>query len=194
MMSSTPSLLANFNFQCQRCFDTGIWLTPKNDVETCPVKIMMPGLHLPATTAAGFVKRAADLIKNNQAWINFQEFDLARILSNYSSANPCARQILIEFFYDETNLTAEHKLRKFHSLIECLRHRWLLPIGSRKTEPTGYWIISDVEDCKAWLRHATAAPKTQLATIWHVAKHNFPMLAGQAEFDFMNHLETEVTE
>jgi hypothetical protein len=82
-------------------------------------------------------------------------------------------------------------LRIFAFTIEELRHKWTLPVGGRKFRPSGYWIITDLEDCKAWLRQATSAPRTQLVTIWRAAKAAFPILAGQGEFEFMNGLETE---
>lgn len=171
---------------CPKCFDTNIWLTPENLVRQCP---MIPGGHRAPNSAAQMVKRAARRLNELELWVNQSCFDLARILTHYSTGKPCSRQSLFEHFFDG-NHTESYKLRKFHSWIEELRTVWLLPVGSRKDEPSGYWIISDLEDCKNWLRHANAAPIKQLSTNWKVAKNNFPKLAGQKEFEFMNYLES----
>ncbi len=57
-------------------------------------------------------------------------------------------------------------------------------VGSRKQEPSGYWIITDLEDFKEWFDRVKAAPITQLTTIHRVAKANFPVFAEQIEMDF----------
>lgn len=175
---------------CDRCFDTGIWLTPKNRVEVCP-RIQIGAPHSEPNPAAFIVRRAALRIAAMELWINPQTFDLARLLSNFSSGDPCPRSEIFETFYGDTNLSYPNQLRKFHSLVEEMRRVWLLPVGSRKDEPSGYWIITDLDDFKTWIGRVKAAPITQLSTIHKVARHNFPHFAEQMELEFWNDIQTE---
>lgn len=176
-------LFAKFKFRCQRCFDTGIWLTPKNEVAECPEKLMMPGLHPQLNNSAEMLERSVRRFKERN-FVMPQTFDLARILSNYTTGEPCSRQAIFDLFWLDTNLTETNKRRKLAGMIEELRLLWLLPVGSRKFEPSGYWIITDLEDFKEWFDRVKAAPIQQLSTIHKVAKHNFPILAEQIELDF----------
>ena len=180
------------NAACGRCFDTGIWLTPTNAVAVCPnvVNQTMPE-HRAANPSAFLMAKAARRLHDRSERINPFAFDLARILTHYSSETPCLRLDLLEFFFADTNLSAPLRLRKFHSLIEELRKIWLLPIGSRKDRPSGYWIITELDDFKAWFERVKAAPVTQLTTIHRVAKHNFPIFAEQMEFEFWNDFKQE---
>lgn len=112
---------------------------------------------------------------------------VAQKLTLFSSTDPCPAD-----FTDQTFIVLSP--RQVASRIEELRAVWRVPVGSRKGKPAGYWIITDLEDCKEWLRTATAAPKTQLATIWKAARAAFPELANQQEFEFMTGIEAEPAE
>lgn len=168
---------------CQRCFDTGIWLTPTNKVEVCP-RVQMREPHAEPNQASLLLRKATNRLFRQQIWIHAQVFDLARILTSYDSNTPAFRKDLMHVYFADTELSEAHQLRKFHGFIEELRKIWLLPIGSRKIEPSGYWIITDLEDFKAWFDRVKAAPITQLSTIHKVAKFNFPIFAEQMELDF----------
>lgn len=121
-------------------------------------------------------------------------FDLAQALTHFTSESPCDTRLLLDYLFADTRMSHHERLRKLAHLVEDLRRVWLLPVGSRRTAPAGYWIITDLDDCMAWLRAASSAPKTQLATIWRSAKAAFPVLAGQGEFEFMNGVEPHVDE
>jgi hypothetical protein len=177
---------------CPRCFDTGLWLAPQNQVLVCP-RVQMNESHAEPNEAALMLRRAANMLFKREIYINSQAFDLARLLTNFTSERPCPRQEIFDTFYGDTNLTYSNQLRKFHAIIEELRQVWLLPVGSRKAEPCGYWVITDLDDFKAWYQRTTQAPITQLTTIHRVAKRNFPIFAEQIEFDFFNDIETEET-
>lgn len=182
-------LLKNFNFDCERCFNTGLFLSSENQFAACPIS------HGKPNDASLILRRATENLFIQQIWINPFVFDLARILTKYTTDEPCPRALLFDYLFDASDaleLNDSKNLRKFHGYIEELRTIWLLPVGSRKAEPSGYWMITDFQDCAAWLESSIAAPKTQLATLWRCAKYNFPMLAGQREFEFMNSIETEV--
>lgn len=186
-------LLQKFNFNCERCFDTGIWRDYSSNVGICP-KIALREPHIAPNEASLILRQATNRLFVNKIWIHAFPFDLARILTKYDTSAPCPKQVVLDYFFADTELSEANKLRRFHGLIEELRNIWLLPVGSRKAEPSGYWIIQDVQDCTAWLNRAISAPKTQLATVWRCVKYNFPMLAGQQEFAFMNELETEAND
>lgn len=170
---------------CQRCFDTGIWLTPTNKVEICP-NIQLGKPHAEPNQASLLLRRATNRLFHQQFWIHAQVFDLARILTNFDSKTPACRKQLMDVYFADTELSEAHQLRKFHGFIEELRKIWLLPIGSRKVEPSGYWIITDLEDFKGWFNRVKSAPITQLSTIHKVAKFNFPIFAEQMELEFWN--------
>lgn len=173
--------------RCPRCLDTRVWLTPTNQVEYCPRSCAAPQTN----PAAFLMGRAAWRLRSMGIHINPFAFDLARILTHHTTDQPCLRVDLLEFFFAETNLSGANRLRKFHELVEDLRKIWLLPIGSRKYKPSGYWIITDLEDFKAWFERVKVAPITQLSTIHKVARANFPIFAEQMELDFWKNINAE---
>lgn len=166
---------------CDRCFNTGIWLTPRNEVAVCP-RVQMGEPHA-VPNPAGFILRAK-MKRLFGTFIHPQSFDLARILTFYTSAKPLRKASVFDLFWGDTELDEPRKLRKFHALIETLRNHWLLPVASRKNEPSGYWIAADLEDYKAWFYRSASAPVTQLSTLHRNAKANFPVFAEQLELDF----------
>lgn len=177
---------------CPRCFETGIWLSPRNEVNICPqIQLGLP--HDEPNQASLIIRKAANRMLQQKKFIHAFEFELARILTHYDSQKPCSREILFDFFFADTNLDFRSKLRKFHELIESLRKVWLLPVGSRKSEPCGYWIITNLNDYKAWIDRAKSAPITQLSTIHANARFNYPEYAEQLELEFWQDVEpTEV--
>lgn len=175
---------------CNRCFDTGIWLTPRNEVEACP-RVQCGEAHAEQNEASKKLEREAKRLHEMSFRISAQVFDLARLLTNFTTENPCPRQEIFDTFFGDTNLSDQSQLRKFHLMIEELRGDWLLPIGSRKDEPSGYWIITNLQDFKDWYKRATSAPVTQLSTIHKNARHNFPFYAEQVEFNFWKDMTDE---
>ena len=167
-------------FDCDQCFDTGVWLTPRKEIATCP-QLILSSEHAARTGAANRFATAAQRYLDRGNKIGSESFTIGAILCSYSTDNPCPRDLLVEFLYGGTNLNDSYKLRKFHGIIELLRKQWLLPIGSRKHEPSGYWMITSIDDYREWFGRVTSAPKTQLATIYRNAKANFPEFANQQE-------------
>jgi len=174
---------------CVRCFGTSMALNSDNIVEACTSLKLLT--HPLPNEASLMLLRSLSLLKEKQIWINPQAFDLARLLTNFDSKTPCPRQEIFDTFYDATTLSNQNQLRKFHALIEELRSIWLLPVGSRKTEPSGYWVVTELADFKEWFERVKAAPVTQLITIYKVARHNFPVFAEQMELKFWNDIKME---
>jgi hypothetical protein len=175
-------------YNCHRCQDLGIWIAPQGDVQICPV-IRTGGRHDDPSPAAQLVHRAVLSLRERNHIVNSQSFNLARVLTYYTSARPCPREDLIDMFFRYLPMSEKFTLRKFHEAIETLRRYWLLPVGSRKSEPCGYWIITDEADFKEWFERSKAAPITQLTTIYKVAKLNFPIFAEQMELEFWNDVD-----
>lgn len=174
-----------FEFPCTICDDFGMWLTPKGDVLTCPV-IARGDEHHDANAAAQLVHKAIQAMKHEAIAVDSRQFGLAKKLSQYTSDSPCDRRQILAEYFSYLPMTEANQLRKFHAEIEQLRRVWLLPIGSRKDAPSGYWIITDQKDFEQWFERSKAAPVTQLTTIYKVAKRNFPIFAEQIEIDFWN--------
>lgn len=179
------------NRTCYRCLNTGLFLSPDNKIETCPILEHARGTHNLPNNASIVLRRSVEILGGRRIWINPQSFDLARLLTNFDSTEPCPRHEIFETFYDSSAMSYANQLRKFHALIEELRAVWLLPIGSRKIEPSGYWIITDLTDFKNWVDRVKCAPITQLSTIHKVARHNFPVFAEQMELDFWSDINSE---
>lgn len=170
---------------CERCKDTGIWLSPRNEVLICPV-VQMRGSHVhnSGTLASQIFERAAYRLEQMEIPINSMAFTLAQILTHYTTEKPLSRRSIFEYFFADTNLTEEMKRRKLALLIEELRFVWMMPLGARKDEPSGYWICTNLDDYAACVRGALSAPSTQFSN-WHKnAKHNYPEFAEQLKLEF----------
>ena len=141
---------------CHVCLDTKLILTAEGEAVVCEARD-----HLPMSDAALSLWRSIRRLPVPRK-LNGFTVRLARELTLYTSSDPCPAETLCSGIF----AGCASPLRIVASHVETLRSVWHLPIGSRRDDPTGYWIITDLEDCKAWLRSATAAPITQLSTIW----------------------------
>lgn len=167
--------------RCFSCGDLGFDLSKEGIVSTCwRVKAKAP--HNPPSDAAVMVGRALHAMLIEKVAVDRQLFDVVKTLIRFTSAVPCTRQQLIEGHFDYSPAA----VRNCQAAIETLRRVWLLPVGSRKEAPSGYWIVTDAADFAAYFDRAKSAPVTQLTTIYRVAKRNFPIFAEQIELDFWN--------
>ena len=133
--------------------------------------------HAEPNAAARTLDRAIDHLAVRKIVIDQYSFEIAKILTQYTSDRP----------FDKGTILATHlaqSLRSFHYIIEDLRKIWLMPIGSRKHKPYGYWIITEPKDFAEWVEREKAAPITQLTWLSAVARRNFPVFAEQLELDF----------
>lgn len=162
------------NSSCHECADLGFTIQ-QGLKRLCWRRAAID--HLPPNEAARMLDRAVDHLHERKIVIDHHAFEMAKVLTRYASAQP----------FDKADILTTHlaqSLRSFHHIIEDLRKVWLLPVGSRKETPAGYWIITDQTDFSAWVQRAKSAPITQLATIHAVARRNFPLFAEQLELDF----------
>lgn len=172
--------------RCFHCGDLGFVLGTDGLVSTC-WRQRAGAPHNAPSAAALLIERACRSLMIEKLPIDQHCFHVAKTLTQYATDRPCDRDWLIDAHFRHTRSS----LRSLASTIERLRSVWLMPIGSRKEEPSGYWIITDADDFAAWVTHAKAAPVTQLTTIHRVAKRNFPIFAEQMEFDFWNNIEPQ---
>lgn len=168
---------------CIVCADTGVWMNPHGLIVGCPNRQVTR--HNPPGPAGSVFNRSAKRIADRGQHVNAKAFDVAKFLTGFTSRVPCDRKFLIDthFSYSASSL------RNLHSTIEELRRVWLLPVGSRKDAPAGYWIITEMNDFAEWVERSKSAPITQLTTIHRVAKANFPVFAEQLEIEFYNDIQ-----
>ncbi len=171
--------------KCDRCLDTGIWLTPKGLVETCPAIQLAADPHDEPNKASSILANEA-MRMTGYGLISLKdpmEFELAQILTHFTCDEPCIRWRLDEHFYPDSDNDkwVERRLKK---LIENLRDEWLLPIGSHRTKPFGYWMITSLEEYEIWFKHGLSASITQFSKFHKNAKHNYPVFAEQQQLGF----------
>lgn len=177
LFNALPHLKAH----CGACLDTGMFRRTSGEVVLCPRKCVTK-----YSDAAKQLYRAVFARQSKRLWIEAQAFDLARILTHYTAENPCKRERLQStFFAEHPDAQIGDGERKIKGLIEVLRHDWLLPVGSSKRPPHGHWIMTSAAELHEWRKAATAAPITQLATIYRVYRHNAPHFHGQTELDYL---------
>ena len=176
-------------FTCDRCFDLGIWMTPMGDIQRCP-NIAVGNDHIEPTKAATMIYDATEFLRERSIPANPIAFDIARMLARYTSEYPCPRSTILRAFFSYLPMSESIQIRKFHGVVEELRKNWQLPVGSRKDAPSGYWIITDVDDFAEWVERYKAAPITQLSTAHKIAKRCFPIFAEQMEIQFSNDVDT----
>lgn len=161
-------------YRCFECGDLG-FIVEKNARRLC-WRRNAPG-HSEPGAAARILERAVERLMVRQLVIDAQHFEIAKLLTRFTAEAPFDRARTLEHHFTMP-------LRTFHQVIEDLRRIWLLPVGSSKFKPHGYWICTTEEEFARWIDHCRAAPITQLSMISAVARHNFPIFAEQLELEF----------
>lgn len=177
-----PTDLFNKMPSCTICHDTGVWMNPHGSIVRCP---QPSGQHLAQMPGAVVFERAALGLARRNAPVNAKAFEVGRFLSRYTAGEPCPRVRLVDAHFNYS----PSSVRNLQATIEELRRVWLLPVGSRKSEPSGYWIITDLNDFAAWVERSKSAPIQQLSTIHRVARANWPHFAEQLELEFWNNIQ-----
>lgn len=183
-----PPSLFDYIPRCHACADLGVVYNSDGVFDCWRRKPSVP--HNEPTAAGRMVARALTDLYARGGSVNTHTLDVAIYLSQHTSAEPCKREHLAERYFRH----AADPKRVLAKTIEDLRSEWLLPVGARKDAPSGYWIITDIDDFADYVERAKAAPVTQLRTIYTVAKRNFPAFAGQLELDFLSETEQDFTE
>lgn len=160
-----------FFFDCLICWDTGLVPEPKygGKCVACTTR------EQPPTDARRLLARALRRRLRAKGGIEDRTFRLACLLTHFTTSKPISRPPIQEWLG-----VAE---REFKKQIEYLRRDWLLPIGSRKGRPNGYWIITNETDFLNWHDHFRRQAMTEFSTAAELMRQNFPALAANAAND-----------
>jgi hypothetical protein len=92
------------------------------------------------------VQKAIDELKRASP-IDGRLFELARMLIySTTGAVPCVEDRFFMTFFSYLPMTKTTSCASFTPRSRAASREWLLPIGSRKDSPAGYWIITDIKD------------------------------------------------
>jgi hypothetical protein len=163
---------------CDRCLDIGVRISPAGVFEPCPA-IVLGQTHGELSPAALMINRSI----HRGVAPDSHLFDVARTLAAYSTAAPCSRFELIDRHFSYIS-GPEAQRRKVSAAIEQLRDEWLLPVGSRKSKPAGYWIITEERDFEEWFERKKSQPIKELASLHRLARTYWPVFAEQLELEF----------
>ncbi len=183
-MNNVPEFAYHISPKCYDCFDSGL----VNHHHTLGVISHCPNCYSSlffSDASRKFQSVVLDLQQRGKE-IDKSLFFLAQTLTPFTSDKPVKREYL------DTWLKSTERQTK--SNLARLQNEWLLPIGSRKHEPFGHWIITTETDFREWRREARQAAITRLTTIHRVERHNFPELSGQTKMDFAVQIANEIAE
>jgi|GEM_PF-3185581 len=175
----TTSICNNYGPRCFICGDVGFTFIRDLGINTC-WRMKAGAEHAVPNDAARILgNRMISLIRDGIA-LDPHHFELAKLLAGHTSDVPCKRRRILDGHFSHS----KDPQRAFTGVVETLRRLWCLPVGSRKEDPSGYWLITELDDFREWVNRAKAAPITQLRTIHRVAQANFPVFAEQMELEF----------
>ncbi|QQS33523.1 MAG: hypothetical protein IPM50_02765 [Acidobacteriota bacterium] len=168
---------------CERCFDIGWHVSPQGGISRCPVIAGTPGVHHPLSQPGERISRCIEAKLDSPVELDAYHFEVARTLAAATRERPMHRDELIRRHFSFVR-GSENQRRKLTLAVNHLRSIWLLPVGSSKREPCGYWIITNESDFKNWIDWAAAEPVTKLNELRGLARFNFPIFARQLELRF----------
>lgn len=169
---------------CRACLDTGLKLTRFGEAVRCDYcftaeerSFSVPAMRL--TTALW-------LQQDQGRRVDGQAFEVARVLTHGHISAPLMIKVLAEHF----NLSE----RKVKDIVRTLRREWLLPIGSLRQPPYGYYWILSPKDFLDWSRAYRSQAIDELATLHRLQRANFPELFGQGSLDFIDVINDDLKE
>lgn len=167
---------------CDVCLDSGLTITSSKP-RRCPLCF-----HEDKRFSAPAVRLALCIWEREDKQQSIDEllFATARFLTRATSEYPITLVTLAEYFRCSE--------RKVKDMIRTLRREWLLPIGSSRQPPYGYFWIQSAADFLSWSRPYRSQAIDELVTLWHLEKRNFPELAGQTSLDFQQTINSELEE
>lgn len=167
---------------CDRCFEIGMRIAPSGQIEPCPT-LTLGGEHCELKPEGARICRAIEGLWKRRVDVDQIHFEIARTLSQYSTARPCPTRELTDRHFSYVT-GDENRRRKVTLAVRFLRDIWMLPVASRKDKPAGYWIAVDESDFKDWFERAKREPITHVSTLHRLAKANWPVFAEQVELEF----------
>lgn len=159
-------------FDCNNCYDSG-FAEGVSDWHWCPV-CCPPGDTQAARQQLHEALKA--FAENFTDPFQARMFHAARALTR-TNTKRTVRGLTLGLFLSLSD-------RQVKGLIEALRNRWHLPIGSLRVEPFGYYWMATPQDCLAWFNTMKAQATSELGTAYRLIKRHYPELAGQLKIDF----------
>lgn len=171
--------------QCGYCFDTGVTVSCCDDIGDCgfchAANLSQGGRMIFESVA---YRTAKDLP------LGGDQIRLARALAHFTGDGPISLKALQNWL----GRPGDDGAREIKRLIAELRREWLLPVGSRKGQPNGYWMIRTAGEFLDWHRRYRAQALTEITTGYAVMRANFPDLAGQGKFTFVAEFTNDLEE
>lgn len=178
-VSIRPMLLGA---KCFECLDTNLEITLYG-VQACQACV---GARESRSHAATMLARIAFRRVEKGQPLDPMLIQIARILTFFTSEQPLPGAMI------ETHLRLDYRTAK--KMIETLRREYLLPIGSRKGDPNGYWIMTTAAEFIEWDRQFRSQAISLFATSYRLMRANFPHLAGQTSLDFTETVKQQIEE
>lgn len=160
------------NSACRKCLDTGVAL----DRAGHPIRCDAHANAFEFSEAAVRLSVRLWLMVSQQKAVDARTVRIARLLAHATFDRPLQGKLLRSHF-DMTE-------RDLKGVIETLRAEWVLPIGSRRVPPYGYYWIDSPEEFKDWLRTMRSQAMRELSTAYRLYRDVYPELAGQESLDF----------
>lgn len=162
-------------FECPTCYDSQL----AADAYNCPDCLFQPQEF---EQAARQLARA--VFNRESAGLSLEkDFELARALVRATVARPVRNAILAVLLGVNE--------REVKRIIQTLRTDWLLPIGSLREPPYGYYWMATPEDCLAWFNVMKSQALSELGTAYRLIKRHYPQLAGQLAINFAEEVSPE---
>lgn len=157
----------SLKIDCRECWDTGLAPRPANRGRCAVCTESKDEPNAAALLLAQAIRRRMQA----EQPVDERPFQLACLLTHFSTKKPIPRAPLQELM--------EIGERDFKKVVEVLRRDWLLPIGSRKGRPNGYWIITNEDDFLRWHQHFRQQALTEFSTANKLMERNFPNLVSR---------------
>lgn len=173
---------------CDRCFNIGYRIRPTGGVEQCPV-IQSREPHPEITATGKMIDRSIRLLLFRKLEVDQLHFDIARTIALWTPGSPCSNDELVRRHFSWVSGSTEARMKEAQrrhvaKAIRFLREIWLLPVGSRKDKPSGYYICRTEAEFKEYFERTRREPVTELSMLHRMAAANWPVFAEQLEIDF----------
>jgi hypothetical protein len=179
MTGSNHTLLFHLG-QCQDCWDSTIIYTPHG------LKKCAPCLTTKVSPRAERLAECVWLRVEKKKSVEPSVLNVARLLIHATVDTPVSN-FTLQGYLRSTE-------REIKAAVRELRREWLLPIGSSRKAPTGYFWIEAAADFIGWARVYRSQAIDELGTLYKLQRANFPELAGQGSFRFVEAVADELTE
>lgn len=163
------------NYNCGRCWDSTL-VSTFFGLTTCDCW-RTPGRIFPQAT--WLLRQIAQVRGLHQTAWDVNLVDTARILVHGTAALPVPGKFL------QAHLGLDR--RAVSELVRVLRTDWTLPIVAPRS--TGYWIATTVKEFEENERAYRRQALTMLKSSYNLRQANYPQLAGQTFFEFLEEEE-----